>query len=222
MNGLVQTVAPDSEPITLAEAKAWLRVDAANEDTLILSLITAAREHAETFTRRAFITQQFELSLDTFPGCTRAINGALRADPRYLDRRHASDISPNREITLRRPPLVSVESVKYYDSTGALQTLDPASYFVDTRAQPGRIVLNSDYDWPETQSRPNAVIIAYTAGYGADSASVPGRIRTAMRYMVTHWFINRTPVETGLRAAAIDVPHTAEMLLWQVRIPDAV
>ena len=37
--------APTSEPITLAEAKAQCRVDGTDEDTLITSLIGAARQY---------------------------------------------------------------------------------------------------------------------------------------------------------------------------------
>ncbi len=46
---LVQASAPASEPVTLAEAKLYLRVDAATEDTLIGELITAARVAAEQY-----------------------------------------------------------------------------------------------------------------------------------------------------------------------------
>ena len=42
MSGNAQTVAPGGEPITLAEAKTWLRVDGTDEDVLITALIEAA------------------------------------------------------------------------------------------------------------------------------------------------------------------------------------
>jgi uncharacterized phiE125 gp8 family phage protein len=48
---------PSIEPITLAQAKAWLRVDYDEDDDLIGTLITAARLKAEHYTNRAFITQ---------------------------------------------------------------------------------------------------------------------------------------------------------------------
>ena len=54
---------PAIEPVTLAEAKAHLKVDTTDDDTLITSLIAAARARAEWHTRRAFITQGWMLWL---------------------------------------------------------------------------------------------------------------------------------------------------------------
>ena len=45
---------PTSEPVTLAEAKNFLRVTITDDDLLISSLITAAREACEAFTGRSF------------------------------------------------------------------------------------------------------------------------------------------------------------------------
>lgn len=210
MSGLIQTVAPAGEPITLAEAKTWLRVDGTDDDVLIATLIEAARAYVETFTGRALITQQWELTLDAFPNGDRYVDGRLRE----------SKISsiPGREIILPRAPLASVQSVKYYDTAGTLQTFSSASYFTDTRAEPGRVVLNEDYDWPETQVRPNAIIVAYTVGYGTPS-QVPQVLRTALRFMVTHWFRNRSPVNIG--NIVTQIPAAAEALLWQKRLPGA-
>jgi uncharacterized phiE125 gp8 family phage protein len=39
--------APTSEPVALEDAKLWLRIDGDDEDSLILSLISSARQKAE-------------------------------------------------------------------------------------------------------------------------------------------------------------------------------
>ncbi len=52
---------PGEEPVTLAEAKAWCRIDAADEDSLVSALIAAARLHVEALTGRALITQTWRL-----------------------------------------------------------------------------------------------------------------------------------------------------------------
>lgn len=196
--------------MSLADAKAWLRVDDTDEDILISHLIDAARSYVETFTRRALITRQLELSFDAFPGSGRVACG------RISEARGGASLP--RSLILPRPPLISVQSVKYYDTAGTLQTFSSAGYHVDTRAEPGRVVLHEDYDWPDTQSRPNAVIVAYTAGYGDAARDVPQGIRTAIRFLVTHWHANRTPVSAG---AMNVIPSSAEALLWQFRIPEA-
>ena len=67
MRGLTLVTAPASEPVSLAEAKAHLRIEAADDDSLIGALITAARQSAEAHMRRALMSQTWRLSLDRFP-----------------------------------------------------------------------------------------------------------------------------------------------------------
>lgn len=55
---------PVTEPVTLAEAKAFARIDCADDDTLITSFITQARQYAEKFTKRRFGSQVWTLTLD--------------------------------------------------------------------------------------------------------------------------------------------------------------
>lgn len=210
MSALLQTTPPAFEPVSVPEAKGWLRVDSSEEDALILGLIAAARGYVEMFTRRALCTQSFELSLDAFPV------SCLGQFGRLTESRGSPCVPASREIILPRAPLASVESLKYYDENGTLQTQSSAEYFVDTRNEPGRIVLNQNFDWPATDIRPNAVIIAYTCGYGTPS-SVPPGLRAAIRFLITHWFINRTPVNVG--NIVNEVPLTVEALLWQFRLP---
>ncbi len=62
-----RTAPPIVEPVPLALAKQQLRVDFPDDDVLIAGYITAAREWAEVYTRRAFFNQSFVLSLDAFP-----------------------------------------------------------------------------------------------------------------------------------------------------------
>lgn len=54
---------PGEEPVTLAEAKAWCRIDGSDEDDLLTSLIAAARLQVESMTGRALVSQQWRLTL---------------------------------------------------------------------------------------------------------------------------------------------------------------
>ena len=56
---------PSVEPITLEEAKIFLRIDTDEENTLLESLISAARLYAEKYTTRSFITQTWEMRTRT-------------------------------------------------------------------------------------------------------------------------------------------------------------
>lgn len=57
---------PEIEPLTLAEAKLYLRVDGDVEDLLIASLIRAAREAAEEYLRKSLANQQWKLTYEDY------------------------------------------------------------------------------------------------------------------------------------------------------------
>ena len=59
---LVQTVAPLSEPLSLEDAKTFMHILENDEDTLIESFISGAREYAENCTNRQLMTATFELT----------------------------------------------------------------------------------------------------------------------------------------------------------------
>jgi uncharacterized phiE125 gp8 family phage protein len=60
-------VAPVTEPITLAEAKEYARIDGAAEDTLITSLIKVARLHCESYMGKAIIRKTVTIDSFSFP-----------------------------------------------------------------------------------------------------------------------------------------------------------
>lgn len=157
----VQTVAPAAEPLTLAEAKAHLRVDGTDEDTLITALIVAAREQAEAFLRRALITQTWRLDADRFAAM----------------------------MALAYPPIVSVSSVTYTDIDGNSQTVATSVYELDAAEAIVRLKYNQT--WPSARDHPDAVKITYVAGYGAAGSNVPASIRQGMLMLIGHMFENR-------------------------------
>jgi len=53
---------PGEEPVSLAEAKAWCRIDGTDEDALVAALIAAARLQVESLTGRALVTQSWRLT----------------------------------------------------------------------------------------------------------------------------------------------------------------
>ena len=181
--------APATEPVTTAEAKAHMRVTGSDDDTYIDALVVAARTHAETITRRAFITQTWDLYQDRFEG---------------------------NEIHLPNAPLISVTTVKYIDVDGVLQTFTSDDYTVHAfSSAPGEIELDLDKVWPVTKSVDNAVVTQFVAGYGA-AADIPQPIKQAMLMMIAHWYENRETTIVG--ATIMEVPQASRMLLAPYRV----
>ncbi|MBN9305642.1 MAG: hypothetical protein BGO82_04010 [Devosia sp. 67-54] len=58
---------PGEEPVALAEAKAFCRIDGSDEDALVAALIVAARLQVESLTGRALVTQTWRLTLNCAP-----------------------------------------------------------------------------------------------------------------------------------------------------------
>ena len=184
--------APATEPVSASEAKSHLRVDTTADDTLIGTLITAARQHVENHLRRALITQTWELVMDAFP---------------------AGDV-----IRLPRPPLVSVTSIKYTDEDGNESTFSSAAYVVDTDSTKGRVVLKSGETWPsDTLAAANGVRVRYVAGYGEASA-VPRPIRQAILLLIGTLYENRESVLVAQGVTVAQLPFGVEALLMPYRI----
>lgn len=127
---------PSVEPVSRTEMKLHLRVDTTDDDTLIDALTAAAREWCEVYEGRSYMAQTITAYMDALG-----------------------------DVSLPRPPLVSVDSVKYYDTSGVQQTLGTSVYSVDVFREPGMVYLAYNQSWPTTRLIPNAVEIIYKAGY---------------------------------------------------------
>lgn len=153
---------PTFEPVTLAQVKANCRIDGADEDALIGTLISAAREMAEQITGRSLATQTWERVLDAFP-CG--------------------------EIELYNPPVAAIVSVKYIDLDGVEQTLDSSLYALDSDSSPAWLLPAWGTDWPTARDSANALRVRYTAGYA--EGACPQAIQHWLLAMVAHAYRNR-------------------------------
>lgn len=168
MSGLLtQTTGPAAEPLTRAEAKAYLKVDSDDENDLVDSLIVAARQMAEAYTARQLITATYTQVYDDFPDL----------------------YGP---ICLARSPLGAVSSIAYTDTNGDAQTLATSVYETQTSDVGAEIVLKPSQVWPSVQSdKRGAVTVTYTAGYGSASTDVPESARTGMLLLIGDLYNNR-------------------------------
>ncbi len=154
---------PTEEPVTVGEAKLHARIDEDADNAAVMGFIKAARELAETYTRKAFVTQTWQMFLDDFPACS--------------------------EIELPRPPLSSVTHVKAYDDADAATVFASSNYFVDTATQPGRLVLRDAASWPDAERVANAVEVQFIAGTTVDL--VPQAIKQGIFNLVAWLYEHR-------------------------------
>ena len=154
---------PPFEPVTLADVYRVLKIDAAGSppehplDADFARNITTARRNVEKLTRRSLIRQTLRLSVDGFP--SNCIGWQL--GPRWV-------CAPT-AIRLFRPPVLSLQSVQYFDASNVLQTVDAASYYVTDDELP-ELRFVSTFTAPTVYDRPDALRVTYVAGYlGAGS-----------------------------------------------------
>lgn len=196
MYGLQLVTGPSEEPVSLAELKAWLRIEHTADDTLISALGAAARGLLERLFGRQLVTATWRLTMDGFPwpnGWQLIESPIIWPDPHT--------------IRIPRAPLQSVTSITYYDLGDNLLTLAASTYDVDTIHDPGRVNLAMNKVWPVTRLKPGAVRVLFAAGYGAASA-VPEEIKTAIKLTVAQWYEHR-----GEDGSTQDLPPAAKALL---------
>jgi len=179
---------PATEPISSTEAKLHLKVEVSTDDNLITTLIQAAREMVEQFTRRALIAQTWELQLESFS---------------------------ETEFMLEKTPVTSITSVKYYDQTGVEQTLSVSYYTLNLGTEPNKIMLASGYTWPSSRGYTNDVKIRFVAGY-ASEAAVPAALKAAMLLIIGHLYENREDIVIGRQVN--EIPKGSEYLMLPYRL----
>jgi uncharacterized phiE125 gp8 family phage protein len=167
---------PASEPVTLAEAKAHLRLEGTEDDTYVTALIQAARQHAEEVCWRGVVTQTWEVVLEHFPDCE--------------------------AVDLPGGNLGAISSVTYVDADGAEQALNADAYGADAVSVPGRLVLAYNETWPSTRCQWDAVRVRYTVGWAV--ADVPAPIKQALLLLVSQMYEHRTPEVMGGTPGKVD------------------
>lgn len=164
MSGLVRLSPPQAEPVTLAEAKAQLRLEHDAEDALIAGLISAAREAIEVYLRRALIAQRWQMTLDAWP---------------------------QTPVRLPKPPLMSVEAVRVIGADGAAAVMAPEAYRVESRAEPGFVMLKPAILPPLPGQPRDGIEIDFTAGYGDSWNMAPAPVRQALLAVVSELYETR-------------------------------
>lgn len=195
---------PASEPVSTSDFEAQKRVTLdASEFDKVTGFLTAAREMAEQYTRRAFVTQTWQASFSLTDGST---TGRPFVDYMTSGSFCAPDAMP-RAIELARPPLVSVDSIVYYtDGSDTPATFASSNYQVSTIGYKGRVMLRTGSVWPSALRPMDSIVITYTAGYGSAS-DVPMAIKEAILEWAAHWYENREGQQAPNVGGAVVLDH---------------
>ena len=186
--------------VSAAELKASLRITNSVEDAIATRCIRAAYDWLageNGWLNRTLITTTY---LAVLPGWVK---------PEVYSSRDTGGPATRwvrtSSFELPKPPLVSVQSVKYL-ADSVLETVDSADYVVSTKGLFGRVSLAHGSTWPTTDTHPEAVQIAFTAGYGTGAqvkAKCPG-IEQAILLLAADAFRNREDTYAEPRLVAVN------------------
>lgn len=202
---------PSAAPITLAQAKAHLRLDSDDEDDFVQMLIDVANQNFDGAGK----------ARDGILGCAMMTQTWLLETERWVvpfrrPRRLPSDY----RIWIEHGPVQAVESIQVYDND-VLVDWPQVNWRVgheDTRAF---ITLAVGGSWPMYDFREDAFQVTFTTGYGDTATDVPAPLRAAMLLMIGHLFENRQSViVSASRATAIEVPQAVEMLIAPYKVQE--
>ena len=162
---------PASEVVATDVMKNNLKLDGITaDDSLVATLLIAARQRCEEYCNIKFIDTVIEQVWDEFP------RGAKFQNCLNLTIGNAS----------------AVESFKYYDEAGVIQTWSASNYILDTYSKSGRICTAANVDYPTIDTdRINAIVIRYTSGFGSSASTVPDAIKHAIMLQASYLYSNR-------------------------------
>lgn len=169
------SVHPVVEPVSLTEAKEWLKIhpDFADDDNLIRLLIRSARVWAEKITGMALMEQTVVETWDRFQ------EGGI--------------------FYLSVWPVISVTSLQYLDDNGSYQTWAASNYTLDAISRPCRIVNKNRIQQTGVvynNQLPNVWKATYKAGQTTTNAVDPN-VKSAMLLQIAMMYENREDIPIG-------------------------
>jgi uncharacterized phiE125 gp8 family phage protein len=165
---------PAVEPWTVAELKAFLRVDADDDDAVIASLIAAARAQIEAMTRRVLLVQSWRITRDAWPRDGR--------------------------IALRTGPLRALIAARVVDADGTAHDIDLQRFVIDAE---GGVIAAPAWSLPQPGRGAAGIALDVELGYGTQGSDVPELLRHAVRSLVAHWYENRGLAAIGSSVAML-------------------
>lgn len=166
-----KTVAEVSLPVTVAEVKAYLRLNTGDtEDALLTALISSAVGYIQDTCSVQFLPATWRAAFN------RSAHSSKTLFPDFW------------EVALRPSPVSAVNSIQYQIG-GVLTTWPTTEYAVSLSRR--RPVVRPKTLWPSIDYFAlDPLVVTYTAGF-ANAAAVPELWKTAVKALVGHWYENR-------------------------------
>lgn len=168
---------PTETPITVNQAKAHMRLDGTDEDSLVESYIGEAVDYLDGFSGvlgRCICTQTWGIPFKSWMGC----------------------------LKLELPDVQSIV-VKYRDEDDAEQTVTASDYVLSHDASGAFVYFKNSFANPSlSDDHPFPITVEATAGYGA-AADVPETVKGLVRKLSAHFEYMREAATDG---SANEVP----------------
>jgi hypothetical protein len=168
---------PVTEPVSLLEAKAWIKVDHSDEDALIQILIQTARERCESLTGLSLCLQQWAVYLDGWP---------MQSLEDWWDgfREGAFMNAPLQAIPLRHGPVRQIDAFNLYDESDTITVYSSTHYSLDRIRN--RLVLQPNAPVPQGARILNPIEVIYTTGYEFNPASIKAGLLKLIAHLYEH------------------------------------
>ena len=173
--------APIAEPVSLDEAKRWLKVETEDENEIILTLITSARLYIEQVTQRLLIQQAWKVIF--------------------------SDLDRQGSYLIPLSPVLHLIALNLRYSDDSETALNVSNLRLTKHGEDASILIPQSY---RTMLIKDARFeLDISLGYGPNGHDVPAPIRTALFMLVAYWYENRGDYSNYVNLAQIPSPITS-------------
>lgn len=150
-----------AEPLNLEEVKDYLRIETAEDDPLLNSLIKVARKVAEEYTARGFFEQVWIQTIER------------------------EEIT--KEIAFLRSPFKELVKIETQDSEGNWTIVSGNAYYVKSDAEPAKVKLKTGESWGNAVE---TLKIEFKTGYSTTS-EIPEPLKLAILRLIAYYYENR-------------------------------
>ena len=174
---IIDITAPPIEPVTLAMAKEFLRIDGNHEDALITDLIRLARERVEFMGRLSLIKRR------------RAYSSARVCTGR---------------LVINHSPVKFIHKICVIDSADNTTEIPLSDVYINKRASPVSISIRKRDLFSDYAADPVVVVAEFDAGYGASPEDVPMQLRQAVLLLLAQHYEHRDEALTRPAPMLVD------------------